>query len=486
MTYEARDLPTQLNAAVRIAQVRVVLCVVNFLVILLDQSIPTRATLSAYFEAFTAGLLFFTYAVLSHEGLRTRQISLRTYQWGSPIFDVICASVLILTTDGHLSPFNLWFVFAVVASGFSSDRRLPYFATVLGIVAHSLIALMPQRLPLELSTFAVRTGYLFGFAAVLGALHHSLTVAGNAWASMDQLGKRLARVFETEEVAKALFEALSGLGSYQYAEVAHRNGSRFSVGEFNPKNQNEEVYLMLHIGSEVANLKVQWKRPITDFESSIVTFYCDRAASAIARIQISEGLMSAAAREERLRLADDLHDSYLQTLAAIDLHVEALRGRANQNPTLDEGLTEIKRIARKAAQEAREAFTPIAEIQSFGRSEVLRLIEIRWAGTSDVSIPEDLELSEDYWRIIEMMAKEGLNNAAKHGGSSHVVFAIEAQQVKTVASLVQFGRSLANGFKLGYGLTRLSEAVERVEGHMTLENLNEGGTVLRVVLPKQP
>lgn len=485
MTYEARDLPTQLNAAIRIAQVRVILCVVNFFVILLDTSIPSRSTLAAYFEAFTAGLLFFTYAVLSHEGLRTRQLPLRIYQWGSPIFDVICASILIMTTSGYLSPFNLWFVFAVVASGFSSDRRLPYFATILGIVAHGLIALIPQRLPLELSTFAVRTGYMFGFAAVLGALHHSLTVAGNAWGSMDLLGKRLSRIFEVDEVAKALFEALEGLERYHFAEMKLRNGQTFQNGQLPNRVENEEVYLMLHIGMEIASFRIVWVKPVSDFESSIVTFYCDRVASALARIQISEGLMMAAAREERIRLADDLHDSYLQTLAAIDLHVEALRSRATKDAKLDEGLSEIKRIARQAAKEAREAFIPLADIQAIGRDEVIRLIEIRWAGTSEVAIPKDLEMSEEYWRIVEMMVKEGLNNAAKHGGSSHVVFTLEPQQVKFVASLVQFGRPLPDEFKLGYGLTRLKEMVERVEGHMALENLHEGGTVLRVTLPKK-
>lgn len=486
MTFEARDLPTQHHAAVRIAQVRVILCVLNFFVILLDQSIPSRSTLAAYFEAFTAGLLFFTYAVLAHEGLRTRQISLRLYQYGSPIFDVICASILIMVTNGYLSPFNLWFVFAVVASGFTSDRRLPYFATVLGVIALALIALIPQRLPLQASTFAVRAGYLFGFAAVLGALHHSLTVAGNAWASMDLLGRQLARIYEIPDVAKALFEALRGLAPYQHAALKVRNGETFEDGEKSPRHQETETYLVLHIGTEIAVLEVDWKRTISDFESSIVTFYCDRVASAIARIQISTGLVTVAAREERLRLADDLHDSYLQTLAAIDLHIEAIRTRTKSDPELDEGLSEIKRIARQAAKEAREAFIPIADIQAYGPEEIERLIQGRWAGTSETIIPENLELPEDHWRVLEMMVKEGLNNAAKHGRSSHVVFSIEPQQVKNVASLVQFGRPLSEEFKPGFGLTRLEEALSRVEGHMTLENLNEGGTVLRVALPKVP
>lgn len=484
MTYEARDLPTQHNAAVRIAQVRVVLCVVNFLVILLDQSIPNRSTLVAYFEAFTAGLLFFTYAVLAHEGLRTKQIPLRLYHYGAPVFDVICASILIMATNGYLSPFNLWFVFAVVAGGYSNDRRLPYFATILGIVAHSLIALIPQHAPLEISTFAVRTGYLFGFAGVLGALQQSLTAAGSAWASMDTLGQRLSRVFETPDVAQALFQALERIAPVRFAELKFKDGRTYRHGPVGHKFVEPEVFLLLHVGTEIAVLTIDWARPLTDFESSMAGLCCDRAGATLARIQVSEGLMKVAAREERIRLADDLHDSYLQTLAAIDLHVEALRSRAKEDRDLDEGLNEIKNIARQAAKEAREAFTPIAEIQSFGPDEVRQLIATRWAGTYDVSISEELEMSEDYWRIVEMMVREGLNNAAKHGGSAHVAIAVEAQQARYVATLVQFGRSLPENFKLGYGLTRLKEAVERVDGHMTLENLKEGGTTLMVSLPR--
>jgi len=164
--------------------------------------------------------------------------------------------------------------------------------------------------------------------------------------------------------------------------------------------------------------------------------------------------------------------------------VEALRHRAKDDKELDDGLTEIKQIARQAAREAREAFTPIAEIQSFGPDEVRQLIATRWAGTYDVLLPDDLELPEEHWRLVEMMVREGLNNAAKHGGSAHVAIAVEVQQVRHVATLVQFGRTLPSRFKLGYGLTRLKEAVERVDGHMSLENLKEGGTILTVSLPR--
>jgi len=461
-----------------------VLCVVNFVVILLDQSIPSRSTLVAYFEAFTAGLLFFTYAVLAHEGLRTKQIPIRLYHFGAPIFDVICASVLIMVTNGYMSPFNLWFVFAVVASGYSNDRRLPYFATILGVVAHTLIAFIPQRLPLEVSTFAVRTGYLFGFAGVLGALQQSLTAAGSAWASMDTLGQRLSRVFETSDVAQALFQALERIAPIRYAELKFKDGRTYRHGKVDHRFVEPEVFLLLHVGTEIGVLTIEWMRPLSDFESSMAALCCDRTGATLARIQVSEGLMKVAAREERIRLADDLHDSYLQTLAAIDLHVEALRHRAKDDKELDDGLTEIKQIARQAAREAREAFTPIAEIQSFGPDEVRQLIATRWAGTYDVLLPDDLELPEEHWRLVEMMVREGLNNAAKHGGSAHVAIAVEVQQVRHVATLVQFGRTLPSRFKLGYGLTRLKEAVERVDGHMSLENLKEGGTILTVSLPR--
>jgi signal transduction histidine kinase len=243
---------------------------------------------------------------------------------------------------------------------------------------------------------------------------------------------------------------------------------------------------LLSVGNEIAHLEAVWKGRLGRLERSLVGLLCDRTASALARVQISEGLVRAATREERLRLADELHDSYLQTLAAVDLHVEAIRAKLGAGQSdVDEKLIEVKQIARRAAKEARETFTPLQEFENYGRDEVLETFATRWAGTSRIRIPESLELEEDQWRVIALMAKEGLHNASKHGRASHVEFSAQDEPDTTVFRLSQTGNMIEGQIRFGYGLSRLKEAVEREGGVLGLENGEQAGTVLTVSLPKR-
>ena len=131
---------------------------------------------------------------------------------------------------------------------------------------------------------------------------------------------------------------------------------------------------------------------------------------------------------------------------------------------------------------------PTISVQSLTgcAGELLVILETRWPGTSSVRIPEDLELSEVQWRVIALMAKEGLNNAVKHGRASLVEFEIEVRPKETVATLFQNGRKTQEPAKFGYGLSRLQEAAESVGGDVTLQNGASSGTILKVSLPKEP
>src|SRR5207247_6474695 len=141
---------------------------------------------TAYTWAFAASGLFIVYAAILYVLLRRRTRLSDRMAIASPLLDVVVATMLIIATDGYLSPFSLWLVFAVVSAGFSRYRQLPFITAGLALTAQVLIATIPQVRPLDVTVFAVRVGYLFGVAAVLSAISSYLTAQSLALSTIEK------------------------------------------------------------------------------------------------------------------------------------------------------------------------------------------------------------------------------------------------------------------------------------------------------------
>lgn len=143
MSVPARyELFHERSLAERIALVRVMLTVADLLVISIFDIVPkTQQPV-----AIGASLLFMAYAVFAWWLVKTDRVQVDLYQLISPVFDLLAASVLVVSTGGFLSPFNMWFVFAVVGTGFTRFRSLPLITMTVAIILQYAIAQIPQGL----------------------------------------------------------------------------------------------------------------------------------------------------------------------------------------------------------------------------------------------------------------------------------------------------------------------------------------------------
>ncbi|HSM51746.1 MAG TPA: histidine kinase, partial [Thermoanaerobaculia bacterium] len=138
----------------------------------------------------------------------------------------------------------------------------------------------------------------------------------------------------------------------------------------------------------------------------------------------------AAAAEERVRLARDLHDGVLQSFTGIGLRVAAVRRLlGEENAEAQERLSELQRLL---AVEQRELRFVIQDIEppsagGIGSSLERRLadlahrVENEWqlAVSLDAERLEE-ELPEDLAREVYFLLREAVVNAARHGGARHV------------------------------------------------------------------
>src|SRR5688572_7585316 len=150
MSVPARyELFHERSLAERIALVRVILTVADLLVISIFDIVPTGQQP----VAIGASLLFMAYAVFAWWLVKTDRVQVDLYQLISPVFDLLAASVLVVSTGGFLSPFNMWFVFAVVGTGFTRFRYLPLVTMAIAIALQYGIVQIPQATETDTTMF---------------------------------------------------------------------------------------------------------------------------------------------------------------------------------------------------------------------------------------------------------------------------------------------------------------------------------------------
>lgn len=471
------------DVATATAKVRVILCVLNVVVIWLDRSTPSPGLPRQYFWAILVSLVFLSYAALALFLLNRRDSSARKIAVSTPIIDVLFSFLLIVSTNGHLSPFNLWIIFCVVASGFHRDRRMLFVTAALGALAYVLIALIPQVRPVDQSVVAVRTGYIFGFAAILAVFASFVSAQTKFLTNLQRMGEESGLAASVHEVADAHVAALASLGLPIRIALHVHGGETYShdsLGDKEPRHRYS--YTLSNLTEEIALGEIFTERSLSRLHQTFIRVICDRSNTALARVDAIQQLLEVSRRDERLRFADDLHDGYVQALATIDLRIEALR------QTLPKGddaaipdIHAIKKVLRDAASSVRKLIEPMGLEAESGPERVLASLKERWDGELNVQIDPDVELTAAQWQAVEMIAKEGAHNARKHGRAARLDVRIEhAPNATITASIADNGAEQLGQTTYGYGLTRLETVVRQLGGRLRLEQNEPSGARLVV------
>jgi signal transduction histidine kinase len=503
------------SLAERIALVRVMLTVADLLVISIFNIVPAAQQP----VAIGASLLFMAYAVFAWWLVKTNRVQVDLYQLISPIFDLLAASVLVVSTGGFLSPFNMWFVFAVVGTGFTRFRSLPLITMAVAILLQYGIAQIPQGFdkfkfppgqytltpkpeegdPVQTQTttpttspptaekpaktyqvtideessdqttfFASMVNRL-GVAVVIAFVSSYLTNLSKTLAIVEEAGRLLGDTVNERDAARVFLWKASELLGLTYGKLTLADGPSFEVGSPTAVEGVARRTWQIMIGGDSLG-ELTGERP-TQFgqrDDTMAEIVCERGATTLKRINMANDLIASAADAERSRIADQLHDTYLQTLAAMDLRAEAARQLRNREE-VDKELLRLKEIARGAARQAREVIQRATPRSAVGRERIEKVLRDRWAGDYDLKMSEDIALTEGQWRAVEMLLREGLNNAKKHGKASRVTFTIRQLGEKLTIRLEDNGKGAGEVIALGYGLQRLRSVFSEQGGMLTLE-----------------
>jgi signal transduction histidine kinase len=223
----------------------------------------------------------------------------------------------------------------------------------------------------------------------------------------------------------------------------------------------------------------------------------DQAAVAVDYAMLLRQTRDGARRDERQRLARDLHDSIVQQVFSISMQAKSLEVLAERGDAVP--AESVRRIAGEVSE---LSGTVLADLRAMvhelrltssadlgGLEEAIRALTDSTANRTGlmfkVSGGQALdrvkgELAEDVYRVIA----EAIHNVVRHAGAGTVTIRLGIRDDRLTASVADDGQGMGQrDTGAGYGLTTMRERAERWGGAVTVRPGRSRGTVVRLTLP---
>lgn len=188
-------------------------------------------------------------------------------------------------------------------------------------------------------------------------------------------------------------------------------------------------------------------------------------------------------REERLRIARDLHDTLGHTLSLLTLKSQLVQRLATIDPekTRLEAM-EIERTSRAALEQVRGLVTDMRSTTI--TEELLQVQEILAASSIGYHFSgnEDLKgFPAVTQNILCMCLREAVTNVVKHSKATRCVISISQKDYHLSVVIQDDGIGLKDKHVIGNGLKGMKERLELIDGSLTV--MGQHGTRIELTLP---
>jgi signal transduction histidine kinase len=202
----------------------------------------------------------------------------------------------------------------------------------------------------------------------------------------------------------------------------------------------------------------------------------------------------AAVLEERTRLAREIHDTLLQGVTAIMLHLHAMRPHLEPSQPSMDALGRIIAIAEQTSREARQAVWDIRP-ESRSPADFVRAVEsMAWRLVDGTGIDAHVtvsgrarELSSEKQDVVLRVTQEAIANAVRHAAASTIQIRLAYGVRRLAVSVSDDGA----GFEIAsdpqayaghWGLVGMRERARSVSGAIAVLSAPGAGTTVRLVV----
>jgi signal transduction histidine kinase len=249
------------------------------------------------------------------------------------------------------------------------------------------------------------------------------------------------------------------------------------------------------IGVLAAHDKLGPDARFNDEDLRLVETFARRAALAA---DLSERVARDALRRvmsaqelERRRLARELHDETGQALTSVLLGLRAVEDAASDDERR-ESLAALRELAVATLQDVRRLAVELRPkaLDDFGLVPALDRLTATFAEQTGITVQLEHTLGEERLppeleTTLYRIAQEALTNVVKHARASRVSVVVTRKPGAVSVLIEDDGRGFAaDEVQLdGFGLMGMRERLELLEGRLTIESSERGGTTIAAEVP---
>ena len=270
----------------------------------------------------------------------------------------------------------------------------------------------------------------------------------------------------------------------------------FEVNRENPEQLTHHASIPLYAAGRrmgIMNVARSDWRTLSEDELSLLTTIGSQLGMAVDRLRLLDETAERATRDERERLARDLHDGVLQRLTGIALQLETADILIEGDP--ESARTTINRaleLARESVVEARAAIADLGApaLQRHQLTEAVRRLGEEFEAEHGIEVALEIEpLARRPTAAVEhglySVVREGLHNVVKHSDASTVTIRLRDRDGERISLIVEddgrgFDRARASSSLHGYGLYSMRKRVQLMGGHFRLRTAPGEGTRVEV------
>ncbi len=291
-----------------------------------------------------------------------------------------------------------------------------------------------------------------------------------------------------------LFHRLSGGGALP-VDGALLEEAWLSAGPVT-STQADVTHLVLPVrmGERVVAVTVSSLGSTTNAEAEVIRQamrVVSRSGSRLASAMLFDDVRGLATRDERLRLARDIHDGIAQDVASLGFFIDdAMHGA---DPATGHKLTALRAEVRRIVGELRLSIFDLR----LGADQALtvgtaigdhaRRVGGQCGLTVHVTVEEsDARLPQDAEHALVRMAQEALTNVRRHANASTIWVECRVNAPEFVLSIEDDGSGLGQATDASMGLKGIHERAARMGGRVRIENRAGGGTLVEVTNTEVP
>ncbi len=212
--------------------------------------------------------------------------------------------------------------------------------------------------------------------------------------------------------------------------------------------------------------------------------------------ELAEMNEAMAVVRERQRIARELHDSLAQSLGYLHVGLATLDAEiaAGRTARVEEVLADLRKAAREAYEEARQAIFGLRSMVSRTLGLVPTLTEYLHDWSRQTGITVDLKVGSEEAAalppVVEVqlirIIQEAMANIRKHAGAHNVLVSVERDRAFARASIRDDGIGFdppAVESRDRFGIETMRERAEAVGGKLTLSSRQGQGTTVEIQLP---